>query len=320
MLFPKTTCESRILKRAVLGEFGELDQARLKRQKIDAGIRWIIHQQYSPLRYGAPIVNDQGSLVAMNTGFRTGNKHDMLSIPSSELLKFKNSADDTVKPLPIAGSEKIPVASNALPTGNKEPHSQSAESDVDLVEKLSRLGKDCEIFGWLPQTENDETTFRDFISTFVALKQILDDEQESESFDSIKAKLDDWQNKIDASLGSEGNLDRDQQETFNQRFADVAKKNDDSFVGFVYVKFAALESPMIGIEDPNEKRETISLEFKGTEVSIITNVDPSWRPMPPDSPWLIIGRRLGGTVRIVDRDNNRESFHMTKVMTVIQSN
>ncbi len=320
VLFSQSTIESRVLDRITVEQTSQLDTARLKQQLANPDIRWIRHQHQSPLRVGAPLVDDSGNLVAMNTGFRTSNPKDILAIPSTHIAKFKSAAEDLVQPLPVGtdGEPDLAAAVNNLGFDGVNQELDDTLSSGDLVERLNRLGHDCELFGWKAVNENDEIAFRRFVDTLVALKQTLQQESDSDAFAPIAEQFENWQQKIDQALGVEAELSAEFQSNFNRKYAVGTKGRP--LIGYTYVKYAALESPQIGIEDPDNKQDSVVFELKGTDQSIITNLDPEWPPMPPDSPWLVIGQPIGGTVRLVNRAGDREDIQMSKILTVIQSN
>ena len=326
LVFPQQAVESRVLSRGKFSTLAELDSERLERQNVATEVEWIHHQQNSPLVSGAILMGDTGNMIGMNTGFRTGREHHIIAVPSTEIAKFTATAEtdaEKIQDLPIGGAADPSIAllsagGTSAPDndGSQTQDSPPEGSLLGPVQRLNRFGNECELFGWKSQNEIDDKSFRNFVKAYVELSN--SDTEDAQAANAVGDQLDGWQQKLAAAFGTAADWTLEQQASFNRKFAAVQHDSEQPFIGFARVKYSVTECPRIAIggDDP---QESVVFEFKGTDMAIVTNHSSQWRPMPPDSPWLLIGYGAGGVVRLQSQSGQLEKLELAFVKTTFQS-
>ena len=317
--FPFRAVETRIEKRTKSSDLDSNLANLVSRMELDPNVRWIIHKNESPLCVGAPLMDDEGQVVGFNLGPIAGT-NESFALPATDLAEILSSSNEQVKPLQSFNSIVTNDNNTSAPTHSLQvvdPNSTFRE----LSEKLNRIGSDCDLFNWTPTSQKQDDLLRQFVQVHVAVFDRLDAaDSTNNDAQTLSEQLKSWQEKLAIGLGVYSNVNRAQQEKFNRKFAKSADKTNDTFIGFVYVRYSAMESPKVAIDKNSKPSDTVVFEFKGNEQRIITNLKREWPPLPPDSPWLVIGESVEGQVRLVGRGRKKELLDMSKIQTVIQSN
>lgn len=322
--FPYHANEARIANRASRQDLESAHSERMSKLGIDANINWIIHEQLSPLRAGAILLDDNGKLVAMNTSASASYDKLAFAIPASYLEKLRAKSDDAqLQPLATPASKATAARQDDDPFSDEvdEP-ADSAPVAVantnqlsikELVETVNRTGTECELFGWWPKTEPQIDLFRQFLRALIGIANRADE------LDDDGQLLGEWKKKMEVGLGVEASRGQEAQIAFNRQFAGLTV-NRNVFAGFAFVKHPATESPLVAVGRDAEVSETIVFEIKGTSQLLITNTNPEWPPAPPDSPWLVVGTTIAGQVRLSNGDQSTAVIQMGKVVLVLQAN
>ena len=330
-LFPYQANETRVTKRAsqdkLTGAIGE----RMKRLGLDKDINWIVHKQKSPLRAGSVLLDDEGKLLAMNSAASASYDEIAFAIPAIYIEKLRSTSNDSqLKPLAAA-----PAVAAGSPDQDDDPFSDEEDDDIndngaegrialaslqELTETINRTGTECELFGWLPETEPQNDLFRQFLVALTTGEQrvIRSGDGSDSNQNEMVELIGDWKKKLERGLGVEANRDRDSQIAFNQKFAGLTGRN--FFAGYAFVRYAASESPVVPIGRNAAAGDTIVFKFKGTSGELITNTKVDWPPMPPDSPWLVFGSTIAGHVRLGNGQSQTDPIQMGKVEIAIQAN
>ena len=143
--------------------------------------------------------------------------------------------------------------------------------------------------------------------------------ESSPDLETLLKQVVDWSAQLEQNLGIESNHSREDQKKFNRFFSKSFRSGNDPFIGFVFIQYSAMESPKIAINQ-DEKQDSVVFEVIGSKEKIITNLASGWPPLPPDSPWLIVGERMAGEIRLLDRNQKKETLQQSKVHFVFQSN
>ena len=157
--WPYSAVESRISRRARFKDFEPgLVKTMTQQFLTDDSVRWIQHQHDGPLKVGAPLFADDGSLVAINTSAIGENQRDVFAIPAKHILELKQQASDDVLPLPLpyadTATDDSPVVSSDLSDSQMNVvHSGSTLREIS--ESLNRVGKQCQLFDYWPTTETE---------------------------------------------------------------------------------------------------------------------------------------------------------------------
>ena len=333
-LFPYASNETRIDQRSPLSGLSGTNGERMKRIGLDEEINWIVHKQKSPLRAGSILLDDDGKLLAMNTAASANYDDFAFAIPAAYIENLRSTSNDgQLKPLATAQAatsstpDDDPFSDEEDDTEVDVDSGEAATRDIsmatlqELTETVNRTGTECELFGWWPETEPQDDLFRQFIQAFGTIEQRLDrstDDSDSQQAAMVEL-IGDWKKKLELGLGIEADKDRDSQIAFNQKFAGLTS-GKNVFAGYAFVKHPASESPIIPIGRNAEAGDTIVFEFKGTSALLITNTKAEWPPMPPDSPWLVIGSTIAGRIRLGDGQTKTKPIEMAKVEFAIQAN
>lgn len=330
--FPYSALETRVSKRAKTSALAGPLAERLNRIGASSAINWILHEHQSPLRAGAILLNDEGKLVAMNTGLTGEHVKKLIAVPAGYINELKQSADDSrLTQLPIgsaasgggdAGGDQFsdPSEDVTIPVVAKD------SSDRQLSETLNRAGAECELFGWWPQTKAEEEQLRELLQALmIAARRSTGsdaadprDAFDEDDSDALQDQVAVWFKKLELGLGVEAEKDHAAQLAFNRKFANTFYGQDQPFAAFAFVRYSVVESPRIAVASKTVD-ETIAFEFKGTDGKVITNAKGHWPPMPPDSSWLIIGLPMQGEIRLRSNQGDRDVLQMADVEFVIQA-
>ncbi len=328
--YPWSMVESRIVRRIQLAEMDSHAAEKMVRLGFhDENLRWIQHQQLSPLRIGAPLFNDQSQLVAMNTSGVDEIKQDILAVPATFILELKQLGRTELQPLPVP---QFDIDSKTLSNEQQEtdaivdessemPVAHSGSSLRELSETINRLGSDCQLFGWWPTTVSETKILGEFAVVLVAAQHQIVAVNDDPDVETLRLQVTDWTGKMTESLSAGTARGRDAHFEFNRRLATnpmLSLAGNRMFIGFAFVEFSAMESPKMAIDQGGEQ-DSIVFEFNGSERRVISNLSSNWPPLPPDSHWLIIGERLEGEVRLNSPDKQATLLQKTKVHFVLQA-
>lgn len=317
--WPWPTAETRI---AALGTASQLDQqAASPLTRIgfdDEESTLLLHQQKSPLRVGAPLVNDQGEIVAINIVAIAEDALDVIAIGADQLVQFKREAGLSTMPLPV------PVAT-AIEDGRKtgDQESEAAMTVVDaessarqFSEQINRAGVDCRRFQFWPTNTDQAEDLRQLLKLLLEADRRLETEVLPDDCAVIIEQIDQWRGELERSAGTAGSRSSRDQQQFN-RLVNVADERG-LIAGFALTHHTVSESPAIEL-DGSGTSETVVLELLGSRQRIIVNVKQGWPPMPPDSPWLIVAEPLPGEVQVSAPDGKSESMKPARIMIIIQA-
>ncbi|MEM9410067.1 MAG: hypothetical protein AAGA30_03070, partial [Planctomycetota bacterium] len=282
---------------------------------VNRDVRWIEHRSASTLASGAPLLNQSGSFVALNTSLSLGDDR-LLALPANWIEKLRSSASGDLTPLPL-GDLSLQTDENAGESMNMTLPVIALDSENrSLSEQLNSLGKQCETFGWRPRKDVEHLAFQRFVSAFSQLDRLSD--QALDDRKDIQLQLELWKTKVSEVFGGGANWSREQQIAFNQK-QQALVSDEPACAGFVFVKYSAIESPRVAV-DGGEKMDSVILEFKGTDQTIITNLDRRWPALPPDSPWFVMGMTLPKKVMLSTRNQQEQKLIFANLNLVIRSN
>ena len=310
--------ESRVSRRKRSQEYPVELAGKFDGLNMDPGLRWIEHRVDSVLFSGAPLLNQQGKLVGINSSIRFGDEK-LFAVPSRLIRKLKSKANGKVKSLPVPDLSLTSSsgAGKGNTGGSSLPVISSASANRPVRERLNLFGMKCEAFLWMPRNSTEHQELMQFANTISELRDLDDLSQEDQS--QVANQKEIWLGKMEQAFGQGAKWTRAQQIEFNQQQLSLAKGNDPICLGFVFVKYSAMESPRIPI-DGNEPADTVILEFKGSQQSVIANVKSEWPALPPDSPWFVLGTVASSQVTLMNREEQREQISMAKLDVVFRSN
>ncbi len=312
--FPYATMESRVNEAGIVESLSESIADRIRWRKLDPKIRWIIHQNVTPLKFGAPLLDDQGNVVAINTATFNHSESSTVALPSSYVLELKRNAFDDILPLPVGPSDNFGDLVEAMESSMVLPLDSESRT---LSERLNSLGEQCDAFQWWPETVAQEAVFREFLRALVEAKNEANVDA-NDNAETLLSQANQWERKLADTLGVNGALSDDKQRAFNQRFVG-ARVPGEPFIGFAFISHSAINLQKIAIAG-REPREAVGLAFKGMSARLMANIEPNWPPMPVDSPWLVIGTGIhGGRVRLIAPDGNKLNFEMGNLHFVHQA-
>ncbi len=286
----------------------------------DPRANWIVHKNNSPLRVGAPLLSPDGQLVAINVSAAAA-PDAVLAVPVEYLKQLLIGAVDQPEPLPV------PVLDLAVSNGNGSLPATDATMPVlpltspnrSLSVMLNQAGSECEANGWWPKTENDVPPLVQFATQLLLAHDLLSGESAmtNESVDeTIRKQVAYWTDKLRLNLRpAAGLLTADEKLAFNQLMNGRLGGSAQPFIALADVHFSAMESPSVAI-DQETREDSVTFQLTGTRTHVITNLDPQWPPLRPDSAWLIVGQTLGKKVKIVSGDQV-ESAELAKIRFVL---
>lgn len=322
--FPWPTVETRVIRRATRTDLPETLPAALEAMGLTADdVRWIQHRQSADLRAGAPLVADDGTLLAINTSPPEPRSQELLAIPASHvtMLLKQGGSESRPLPLPVVGV-RPETADNIADAADDRFLDESEMSVVDrtsrlrsLSEKLNIDGDRCQRFGWWPDNASQAEQLQEFAKSLLQAsgqRQLADSERDQAV---ITRQITDWTDHLTFQLNRIATENAINPSEFNRHFPTQLRLAGGTFIGVVKVIHSAMESPTARIST-EQAGDTIGLEFAGTGERMIANLSIDWPPMRPDSLWLVVGQRLPGHINLLDRNQQRARFLKVEIQFV----
>ena len=317
-LYPYQIEETQIRQTATNSQLESSIAKRLEFREFDPQVRWLIHENLAPLKIGAPLLSDLGDVLAMNTAAFDAMTKKTVALPAKYIVELKNGAADEVLSLPFGGNAAAPNSFANAPVST--PVVAVDADNRTLSEDLNRLGEQCQSFSWWPETDTEKNEFRQFIELLVQAKEKVDDANGSDDeIETLTEQIEKWRQQLANNLGGNRSPTSVAQNNFNQEFANISEPGKP-FAAFVFISHAAINLEQIALGNSSQPAAAVGLEFKGLSKKMIANIDPSWPPMPVDSPWLIIGKEIPGVVKLKDPNGFQETLREGEIHFVLDSN
>ena len=149
-LYPYAVEETQIRQTALISDLDSSISKRLEFRDFDPQIRWLGHENRAPMKIGAPLLDDNGDVLAMNTAAFDTTTKQTIALPAKYINDLKKFAVDKILPLPFGGNvaqqNDVPIST---PVVAIDADSRS------LSENLNRLGEQCQAFSWWAETDDE---------------------------------------------------------------------------------------------------------------------------------------------------------------------
>ena len=320
--YPWPTSEIRVNNRRATSELDPQQQQHMVGLGYnDADLQWILHNGRSPLKEGAPLINEQGDLAGMTIQSFSSSGQDpiCLGVPAKYIDQLKTKASGQTTPLPLPAADRAAdLAGSDLAGGLATPMEEADEplGDLAVLPKasprrilslnLNVTGKQCEQFKWWPtdtQQADDLQLFADHLIT--AQRVILAEPDEEQETPILRKQVQYWLEQFQTGFHPAKGLSPETKSALNQMYANQMENESVKFVSFATVHLNAMISPPAPIRS-KQRDETITFKIVGTNQLIIANTDPQWPPLRPEANCLVLGDLLPGQVVIRNEEGEGE--------------
>ena len=320
--YPWPTSEIRVNKRQSTADLDFQQQQHLDGLGYDdADVLWILHNGQSPLKEGAPLINEQGELAGMTIqSFSSSGQNTIcLGVPAKYIdqLKTKVSGQTTTLPLPAADRANG-LAGTDLADGPATPTETVDKPSGDLAVlpkasprrilslNLNVTGKQCELFKWWPNDTQQADSLQLFADHLITAQRVIlaepDDEQETPI---LRKQVQHWLEQFQSGFHPAKGLSLETKSTLNHMYANEMKIESVKFISFATVHLSAMISPPAPISG-KQREETITFKVLGTNQLIMANTNPQWPPLRPEANCLLLGDLLPGQVGIINEEGEGE--------------
>lgn len=289
--------ECRIAKRGTLGELPEPMQRSIEKASLDADkdLRWLVFPprlptDLAPELAGSPVIDEDGTVVAINTGLTSGQ--NSFAVPAAVIRTLIDSVPAGVpetRPFPKAADMLRQTSALADERSSKDPEVSAQiqrERAFDaILQNLTRSADECRKTDWSAELESEYASMQNLAKYMdEAFEWLVRNGAVIDDFEDCKARLDEALEEITESI--EDDLVRDEflAGAGNQFFFSQVDKENPWFMISARVVTDQFNSPQVGGQD------TVVFDVMGTGRNVMAAAGRDARSFKKGRRFLLFGQ------------------------------